>query len=80
VKGCNAWRNFREFYKGEVRRIPIPRTPLNKGKKKGRSYYARPFLLRLYGDLGAMIRSRLGLESLLQLWRAKDSATNPGTS
>jgi hypothetical protein len=53
---------------------------VNKGKKKGRSYYARPFLLRLYGDLGAMIRSRLGLESLLQLWRAKDSATNPGTS
>ena len=22
--------NFREFYKGEVRRIPIPRTPVNK--------------------------------------------------
>jgi hypothetical protein len=36
VKGCNAWRNFREFFKGEVRRIPIPRTPVDKGIKKGR--------------------------------------------
>jgi hypothetical protein len=32
--------NFVEFYKGEVRRIPIPRTTVNKGKKKGRSYDA----------------------------------------
>jgi hypothetical protein len=30
--------NFRESPKGEVRRIYIPRTPVNKGKKrKGRS-------------------------------------------
>ena len=25
--------NFRELWKGEVRRIHIPRTPVNKGKK-----------------------------------------------
>ena len=29
--------NFRECPKGEVRRIPIPRTPVNKVKKKGHS-------------------------------------------
>jgi hypothetical protein len=29
--------NFREIVKGEVRRIPIPRTWVNKAKKKGRS-------------------------------------------
>jgi hypothetical protein len=28
--------NFRESRKGEVRRIPIPRTPVNKGMRKGR--------------------------------------------
>src|SRR5215212_1197814 len=34
--------NFRECPKGEVRRIPIPRTPVNKGKKekKGRDIVA----------------------------------------
>src|SRR5215213_7507234 len=26
--------NFGEFYECEVRRIPIPRTPVNKGKKR----------------------------------------------
>src|SRR5829696_9323726 len=36
VKGYKGWRNFRESPKGEVRRIPIPRTSVNKGKKKGR--------------------------------------------
>jgi hypothetical protein len=34
------------------------RSWVNKGKEKGRSYDARPFLLRLYGYLGTMIRSR----------------------
>jgi hypothetical protein len=29
--------DFLECPKGEVRRIPIPRTPVNKRKKKGRS-------------------------------------------
>jgi ribosomal protein L13E len=29
---------FAECYKGEVRRIPIPRTPVNKGKKKSRAF------------------------------------------
>src|SRR5215203_1027570 len=28
--------NFVEFYKGEVRTIPLPRTPVNKGKRKDR--------------------------------------------
>jgi len=32
MRGYKPWRNFREFYKGEVRRIPIPRTPVNKGE------------------------------------------------
>src|SRR5829696_10474068 len=34
VKGYKGWRNFRESPKGEVRRIPIPRTSVNKGKKR----------------------------------------------
>jgi hypothetical protein len=29
--------NFGELRKGEVRRILIPRTPVNKGKRKGRA-------------------------------------------
>ena len=29
--------NIRECPKGEVRRIPIPRTPVNKGKRKSRA-------------------------------------------
>jgi hypothetical protein len=32
--------NFRECPKGEVRRISIPRTPVNKGMKKGRGMEA----------------------------------------
>src|ERR687890_1937910 len=35
-----ATANFLKLRKGEVRRIPIPRTPVNKGKKKGQSFYA----------------------------------------
>jgi hypothetical protein len=27
--------NFRELWIGEVRRIPLPRTPVHKGKEKG---------------------------------------------
>ena len=34
---------FRESPKGEVRRIPIPRTGVNKGKEKGQSAWPRPF-------------------------------------
>ncbi len=30
--------NFGELRKAEVRRILLPRTPVNKGKKKGRGY------------------------------------------
>jgi hypothetical protein len=32
----------------ELRRIPIPRTPVNKGRKEGRSYDARLFLSGCY--------------------------------
>ena len=32
--------NFRELWIGELRRILLPRTPVNKGKKKGRGCYA----------------------------------------
>jgi hypothetical protein len=39
---------FRECPKGEVPRILIPRTPVNKSKKwKGRGVMPRPFTLRL---------------------------------
>ena len=36
---CGCWRvaNFGELRYGEVRRIPIPRTPVNKGKRKSRA-------------------------------------------
>src|SRR5215217_5030536 len=34
---CARASDFRERRHGEVRRIPIPRTSVNKGKKKGRS-------------------------------------------
>src|SRR5215211_2936399 len=38
VKGCKRRRNFRESPKGDVRRIPILGTWVNKGKqRKGRS-------------------------------------------
>jgi hypothetical protein len=34
----SVYANFAEYPKGEVRRIPLPRTPVNKGKRrKGRS-------------------------------------------
>jgi hypothetical protein len=32
--------NFGESPKGEVRRIPLLRTPVNKGKRKGRVFLA----------------------------------------
>jgi hypothetical protein len=46
-------RNVLELRLAEVqlRGIHLPRTSVNKGKKEGRSYDARPFQLRLYGDL-----------------------------
>jgi hypothetical protein len=34
--------NFGELRKNEVRRISIPRTPVNKGRKKGRSCDSAP--------------------------------------
>src|SRR5215211_697582 len=56
MRGYKAWRNFRESPKGEVRRILIPRTPVNKGikKRKGGGLLLRanphlPKLLRLRG-------------------------------
>ena len=39
--------NFAESPKGEVRRIPIPRTRVNKGIKKGQGCYHAPALLML---------------------------------
>jgi hypothetical protein len=36
MKRYKGGRNFRESPKGEVRRIPIPRTSVDKGKNKGR--------------------------------------------
>jgi hypothetical protein len=33
MSGYKAWRNFREIVIGEVLRISIPRTQVNKGKK-----------------------------------------------
>jgi hypothetical protein len=39
--------NFRELRKGEVRGIALPRTPVNKGKKKGRSFYDPALPLRV---------------------------------
>jgi hypothetical protein len=38
--------NFVEFYEGEVRRIPIPRTTVNKGMKKTGACTPRPGLGR----------------------------------
>jgi hypothetical protein len=39
--------NFREPDTGEVRRIPIPRIPVNRGKKEGQSVLAPALLLRV---------------------------------
>ena len=40
--GVGLGINFRELRKAEVRRIFLPRTPVNKGLRKGRgSYYAQ---------------------------------------
>src|SRR5215208_7958852 len=43
--GYKAWRNFRESPECEVRRISIPRTRVNKAKKKGLSCYAPALLV-----------------------------------
>ena len=37
--------NFSELRRGEVRRIPLPRTPVNKGMKKGRGVVPQPQVL-----------------------------------
>jgi len=42
----NAGGNFREIVEGEVLRIPLPRTPVNKGRKKQLSWMSRGKLLR----------------------------------
>jgi len=33
-----GWANFGELREGEVRRMLLPRTPVNKGKEKGRGH------------------------------------------
>src|SRR5215211_9006744 len=42
VKGYKGWHNFREHLRGEVRRIPIPRTRVNKGTQKAGTLIPRP--------------------------------------
>src|SRR5215204_29251 len=46
--------NFRECPKGELRRIPLPRTPVNKGMKEGRSACPGPDV-RVGDDLAVQI-------------------------
>jgi hypothetical protein len=51
----SVYANFAESPNGEVRRIPIPRTPVNKGKKRRagvalKSKPRPPNLLRLRED------------------------------
>ena len=36
VGRCQRIATFRELHQGEVRRIRLPRTSVNKGKRKGR--------------------------------------------
>ena len=40
---AGAW-NFLELRKGEVRRILLPRTPVNMGVRKGRGFLRTPAL------------------------------------
>jgi hypothetical protein len=47
--------NILELRQGEVRRIPIPRTPVNKGKKKGREPTWAPGSLRSNFRLRAVL-------------------------
>ena len=43
--------NFSERRRGEVLRIHLPRTPVNKGKRKGRSCYAPAlYYLAVFGS------------------------------
>src|SRR5215213_8339146 len=49
---------FAEFGLCEVRRIPIPRTPVNKGKRKGRGFRPRPSPLRSPGLFAYLIVPR----------------------
>jgi hypothetical protein len=42
ASAMNLWRNFRELRNDELRRISIPRTPMNKGVQEGRSAWPRP--------------------------------------
>ena len=47
-------RNFRELRHGEVRRIPLPRTPVNRGKSRGRDSVGHPVPGRLSTALAAI--------------------------
>jgi hypothetical protein len=60
--------NFGECPKGEVRRIPIPRTRVNKGKRKNKT--ARP--CRLHTDnLSHILSAPLYRVPEVRLWPAK---------
>ena len=57
VKGYERWRNFRECPQGELRRIHLPRTSVNKGRRQDQSYYVWPCLLLILA-LGLAARTR----------------------
>ena len=56
--------NFGEDPKGEVRRIRLPRTPVNKGKKKGRGLCYAPVLRKRRSSL-VLCRFSLAAPSLV---------------
>src|SRR5215207_7720798 len=57
--------NFAESPKGELRRISIPRTPVNKGKKKGRGLTAPGPLLPGFVPISSSLRTRRCLPALM---------------
>jgi hypothetical protein len=63
MRGCKTWRNFLELRLGEVqlRGIPLPRTPLNKGKKKDRGSFTPSALPRM---TDALLTTTLQAEAL----------------
>jgi hypothetical protein len=65
--------NFRELRNGEVRRMPIPRTRVNKGKREGRGCYYAPALCSHMKDVAFW--DALPTSLILLAWR---DATNMG--
>jgi hypothetical protein len=50
-------KNFSDPGRGELQSIHLPRTPVNKGKKKGQSYYtlALPTLSTIVGETNSYL-------------------------